>query len=69
MNEAPIVDLRSDTFTQPDKGMYQAMVDAPVGDDVYGEDETVIQLEARSADYAGDGWRFPVCTCRRSVPG
>lgn len=53
MSEAPIVDLRSDTFTQPGTDMYQAMIDAPVGDDVYGEDETVIQLEANAAELLG----------------
>ena len=33
-----LVDLRSDTVTQPSAGMRQAMLDAPVGDDVFGED-------------------------------
>jgi len=51
-NEA-IVDLRSDTVTRPTAAMYQAMRDAPVGDDVYGEDETVNQLEATAARLLG----------------
>ena len=37
----PIIDLRSDTVTQPCEGMKQAMLAAQLGDDVYGEDPTV----------------------------
>ncbi len=40
-----ICDLRSDTVTKPDVGMRAAMAEADVGDDVYGEDPTVSQLE------------------------
>lgn len=43
------IDLRSDTVTKPTEGMLQAMMAAPVGDDVYGEDETVIALEQKLA--------------------
>ena len=39
------VDLRSDTVTRPTAAMRRAMVDAEVGDDVYGEDPTVRRLE------------------------
>ena len=46
---API-DLRSDTVTQPTPQMRQAMADAVVGDDVYGEDPTVRALEQKAAD-------------------
>jgi threonine aldolase len=53
MSEAPIVDLRSDTVTRPGAGMYQAMAEARLGDDVYGEDETVNRLEAVAADLLG----------------
>ena len=49
MSEHEIVDLRSDTFTRPGSEMYHAMAEAPVGDDVYGEDETVNLLEATAA--------------------
>ena len=49
MSEQTVVDLRSDTLTRPDVEMYRAMADAPVGDDVYGEDETVNLLEATAA--------------------
>lgn len=47
------IDLRSDTVTKPTKGMYKAMLEAPVGDDVYHEDPTVNKLEARMADLFG----------------
>jgi threonine aldolase len=39
------LDFRSDTVTTPTTGMLNAMMTAQVGDDVYGEDETVIALE------------------------
>ena len=48
-----IVDLRSDTVTRPTAAMYQAMLEDPVGDDVYGEDETVNRLEASAAQLLG----------------
>lgn len=41
----PIIDLRSDTVTQPTRGMREAMQAAELGDDVYGEDPTVNRLE------------------------
>lgn len=47
------IDLRSDTVTQPTKAMYKAMMQAPVGDDVYHEDPTVNALEARMASLFG----------------
>lgn len=48
-----IIDLRSDTVTKPSKGMLEAMMNAPVGDDVYEEDPTVNALEKRLADMFG----------------
>jgi threonine aldolase len=45
-----IVDLRSDTVTRPTPEMRRAMAAAEVGDDVYGEDPTVNQLERRAAE-------------------
>ncbi len=48
-----VVDLRSDTVTRPTKAMRQAMADAEVGDDVYGEDPTVKALETRVAALIG----------------
>ena len=44
------IDLRSDTVTRPTPAMRQAMAEAEVGDDVYGEDPTVNRLEARAAE-------------------
>ncbi len=44
-----IVDLRSDTVTRPTKEMLEAMFAAKVGDDVFGEDETVSMLEQKAA--------------------
>lgn len=49
----PPIDLRSDTVTKPTPAMLEAMVTAPVGDDVYGEDPTVARLEATVAELAG----------------
>jgi threonine aldolase len=48
-----IVDLRSDTVTRPTPAMRAAMAEAEVGDDVYGEDPTVIALEAEVAALLG----------------
>lgn len=47
------LDLRSDTVTQPSTDMRAAMAAAPVGDDVYGEDPSIIALEQRVADLLG----------------
>ena len=47
------IDLRSDTVTQPTKGMRQAMAQAVVGDDVFGDDPTVQALEERMARMLG----------------
>jgi threonine aldolase len=48
-----MIDLRSDTVTRPSEAMREAARDAEVGDDVYGEDPTVNELEARVADVLG----------------
>ncbi len=48
-----MIDLRSDTVTRPTDGMRKAMYEAEVGDDVFGEDPTVIQLQDRVADLLG----------------
>lgn len=47
------LDLRSDTVTQPTNAMRQAMANAIVGDDVYGDDPTVIELEQAAAERLG----------------
>ena len=49
----PTIDLRSDTFTLPSLEMRQAMAYAPVGDDVFGEDPTVNELEKYCAELFG----------------
>ncbi|MEM6645263.1 MAG: GntG family PLP-dependent aldolase [Bacteroidota bacterium] len=46
-------DLRSDTVTRPTDGMRQAMYEAEVGDDVFGEDPTVLRLQKRVAGVLG----------------
>ncbi len=48
-----MIDLRSDTVTRPTPAMLEAMFAAPVGDDVYGEDETVNALQAEAAALFG----------------
>ncbi len=48
-----MIDLRSDTVTKPTAAMRRAMMEAEVGDDVYGEDPTVNRLEQRAAEIAG----------------
>lgn len=47
------IDLRSDTVTQPTEEMRQAMLEAPVGDDVYMDDPTVNRLEEEGAHILG----------------
>ncbi|CAN5474337.1 GntG family PLP-dependent aldolase [soil metagenome] len=48
-----LADLRSDTLTRPTPAMRAAMMDAPVGDDVYEQDPTVAELEHEVADLLG----------------
>jgi len=48
-----MIDLRSDTVTRPTPQMRAAMASADVGDDVYGEDPTVLALQERVADMFG----------------
>ena len=47
------IDLRSDTVTKPSAGMLDAMMSAKVGDDVFGEDPTVKELEEYLAELFG----------------
>ncbi len=47
------IDLRSDTVTQPTQAMREAMAIAPVGDDVYQDDPTMIELEVYAAQLVG----------------
>jgi threonine aldolase len=48
-----MIDLRSDTLTKPTPPMREAMATAVVGDDVYGEDPTINELEAKAAELLG----------------
>ncbi|WP_019938531.1 low-specificity L-threonine aldolase [Bordetella sp. FB-8] len=56
-----MIDLRSDTVTRPTQAMLQAMMQAPVGDDVLGDDPTIMRLQAVAAERAGKqaGLFFP----------
>ena len=49
-----IIDYRSDTVTKPTPRMKEAMMNAAIGDDVYGEDPSINQLEAHSAQMFGN---------------
>ena len=51
------IDLRSDTVTRPTPGMREAMLNAEVGDDVYGDDPTVNELQEYAAQGRGRGIR------------
>lgn len=48
-----MIDLRSDTVTRPTRAMLDAMMNAPTGDDVYGDDPTVNALQSEAAEMAG----------------
>ena len=50
---AMLIDFRSDTVTRPGPGMMDAMMSAKVGDDVFGEDPSINELETLSADMFG----------------
>ena len=64
-----ILDLRSDTLTQPTAGMKEAMFAAPLGDDVFGEDPTVNALETKIAALFGmEAALFcPSCTMTNQI--
>src|SRR5256885_12825959 len=48
-----VVDLRSDTVTRPSAAMRKAMLEAELGDDVFGDDPTVNRLQERAAEIFG----------------
>lgn len=48
-----MIDFRSDTVTKPTKGMLEAMMQAKVGDDVFGEDPSINELERKTAELFG----------------
>ncbi|TCK34636.1 L-threonine aldolase [Paraburkholderia sp. BL8N3] len=56
-----MIDLRSDTVTRPSRAMLAAMLDAETGDDVWGDDPTVLRLQSTVAERAGKeaGLFFP----------
>lgn len=64
-----MIDLRSDTITQPTPGMRRAMAEARVGDDVFGDDPTARLLEKRTADLLGkeEGLFMPSGTMANQV--
>jgi len=57
-----MIDLRSDTVTRPTRAMREAMMTAPVGDDVYGDDPTVNRLETLAAQVTGKEAALFVCS-------
>ena len=50
---ATTIDLRSDTVTRPSQAMRRAMADAEVGNESYGEDPTILELEQRAVELTG----------------
>ena len=48
-----MIDFRSDTVTRPTREMKEAMMSAPLGDDVFGDDPTINSLEAKAAEMFG----------------
>jgi len=52
-NSIMLIDYRSDTVTKPTPGMMEAMMNAKVGDDVFGEDPSINELEALAANMFG----------------
>lgn len=52
-SDARMMDFRSDTVTQPTPAMRQAMMEAPLGDDVFGDDPSVLQLQELAAQMLG----------------
>ncbi|WP_231870568.1 threonine aldolase family protein [Planctomyces sp. SH-PL14] len=61
-----VIELRSDTFTQPTAGMRKAMAEAECGDDMSGEDPTVNRLEARMAEMLGKEGAVFACSGTQS---
>ncbi|MCL4271856.1 MAG: aminotransferase class I/II-fold pyridoxal phosphate-dependent enzyme, partial [Anaerolineales bacterium] len=53
MSDIDYIDLRSDTVTKPTPEMREAMAEAEVGDDVYGDDPTVNKLQEKAAEMLG----------------
>ncbi len=62
-----MIDLRSDTVTRPTPEMREVMAKAEVGDDVWGDDPTVKQLEELAADQAGMEARRALLRWKRHI--
>lgn len=52
-HDRPVIDLRSDTVTRPTAAMRRAIAEAEVGDDVLGDDPTVLRLQRKVAELLG----------------
>jgi len=61
-----VLDLRSDTFTKPNAEMRKLMAEAPVGDDVFGEDPTINKLQEVAAELTGKEKSLYVCSGTQS---
>ena len=68
-NISMIIDYRSDTVTRPTPAMAEAMRTAPLGDDVFGEDPSINELERMSAEMFGmeAGLFCPSCTMTNQI--
>lgn len=64
-----MIDLRSDTVTRPSRAMLEAMMAAPVGDDVYGDDPTVNALQDYAAELSGKEAAIFLPTGTQANPG
>lgn len=64
-----MIDLRSDTVTRPSRAMLEAMMAAPVGDDVYGDDPTVNALQDYAAELSGKEAAIFLPTGHSGQPG
>jgi len=64
----PVIDFRSDTVTKPTVEMKAAMFDAPVGDDVFGDDPTINFLEKKAADLFGTETALFLCIGNNDQP-
>lgn len=64
-----MIDLRSDTVTRPSRAMLEEMLAAPVGDDVYGDDPTVNELQRYAAGLSGHEAALFLPTGTRGKPG
>jgi len=62
----PIIDMRSDTVTKPTAAMRQAIADAEVGDDIYGEDPTINHLEEKVCKLFGKEAAVYACSGTQS---